>query len=280
MTNCTVDGCKNQVDKPGHDLCHKHWILNRDGKLTKCTKCGRLKDDDKPLCLECWRTKNVRSSDHGLTATVIGERNGLKADRVNTVFSELGWIMRGPANKGWISLPQGNKQGAANKEHPQSGAPFVVWPESILENSNFKNAILALKGDLSKPEELAKNKSEDLGFRQKFPAEFRATDGHMVRSRAEVIIDNWLYVNGLVHAYERQVPIQEDLYCDFYLPSGRVYIEYWGMEKDPAYAARMAAKKMLYASNSLRLIELGDADIQHLDDVLPKKLLAFEISVT
>jgi hypothetical protein len=48
----------------------------------------------------------------------------------------------------------------------------------------------------------------------------------MVRSRAEVLIDNWLYMQGIVHAYERRLPIEEECYCDFYLPKG-VYIEFW-----------------------------------------------------
>ena len=31
----------------------------------------------------------------------------------------------------------------------------------------------------------------DQGFRERFPAQHRTTDGHLVRSRAEVLIDNW-----------------------------------------------------------------------------------------
>ena len=54
-----------------------------------------------------------------------------------------------------------------------------------------------------------------------------------------MLIDNWLYMQQIAHAYERKLPVEEDVYCDFYLPAGKAYIEYWGMEKDPAYAARM-----------------------------------------
>lgn len=42
-----------------------------------------------------------------------------------------------------------------------------------------------------------------------------------------------MYDYGLVHAYEKKVPIEEELYTDFYLPNGKVYIEYWGLENDP-----------------------------------------------
>jgi hypothetical protein len=115
-------------------------------------------------------------------------------------------------------------------------------------------------------------------FRSKFPATLRTQDGHMVRSRAEVLIDNWLYMQGLVHAYERRLPIEEECYCDFYLPGGKgVYIEFWGMESDPKYRDRMAVKQAIYAKHGLRLIELGDAEIERLDDVLPRMLLRFGI---
>ncbi len=100
----------------------------------------------------------------------------------------------------------------------------------------------------------------------------------MVRSRAEVLIDNWLYMQGLVHAYERRLPIEEECYCDFYLPGGKgVYIEFWGRESDPKYRERKTVKQAIYAKHGLRLIELGDAEIERLDDVLPRYLLRFGI---
>jgi hypothetical protein len=45
------------------------------------------------------------------------------------------------------------------------------------------------------------------GVRKKFPDKHRSTDGHLVRSKAEVLIDNWLYMAGIVQAYERRLPI-------------------------------------------------------------------------
>ena len=81
-------------------------------------------------------------------------------------------------------------------------------------------------------------------------------------------------MQGLVHAYERRLPIEEGCYCDFNLPSGKgVYIEFWGRESDPKYRERMAVKQAIYAKHELRLIELGDAEIERLNDVLPRMLL-------
>lgn len=39
-------------------------------------------------------------------------------------------------------------------------------------------------------------------------------------------------------AYEKRVPIKEDIYCDFYIPKGKIYIEFWGLKDDEAYLER------------------------------------------
>lgn len=111
-------------------------------------------------------------------------------------------------------------------------------------------------------------------FRERFPTLLLTEDGHKVRSRGEVIIDNWLYHQGIVHAYERRVPIEEELYCDFYIPMGQCYIEYWGLEEE-TYKERKKEKMRLYSYYSKKLISLYDADINNVDDVMPIKLLKF-----
>lgn len=45
-------------------------------------------------------------------------------------------------------------------------------------------------------------------------------------------------MSEIVHAYERKLPIEEEVYCDFYLPNGKVYIEFWGLESDERYIQR------------------------------------------
>jgi len=113
---------------------------------------------------------------------------------------------------------------------------------------------------------------EEKNFRDKFPPAYRTEDGHKVRSKAEQIIDNWLYHKGIVHAYERLVPIpQEVLYCDFFIPEGKIWIEYWGLQ-DKEYLKRKELKKELYEKYDKNLLELTDKDIANLDDILPKKL--------
>lgn len=208
-----------------------------------------------------------------VTATQLGKTFSLSANKMNFVLSELGWLER--ALKGWKATAQGLRIGGVQKEDFKSGIPYVAWPEAVLTNPSLVNTIEELQGEGGTKPPLKPSSSCE--FRSKCEAHHRATDGHYVRSRAEMLIDNWLYMAEIIHAYERHLPIEEELYCDFYLPTGKVYIEFWGMEDDPSYAARKQQKQQLYTKYGFNLIELNDDDILNLDDVLPKRLLKFGI---
>jgi len=104
--------------------------------------------------------------------------------------------------------------------------------------------------------------------------QYRCDDGHLVKSKSEKAIDDWLYRNKILHAYERKVPIQEGLLTDFYLPELDVWIEHWGYNDDQ-YNARRKEKTLLYTKYKLKLIQLTEEDSTHLDDVLPSALIKF-----
>src|SRR5689334_9843086 len=94
---------------------------------------------------------------------------------------------------------------------------------------------------------------------ERFPATFKAIDGHYVRSEAEQTIDDFLFRNGVLHAYEKRLPGEKCVYCGFYIPPGNnrqpVYIEYWGLENDQ-YRARKRSKLEVYRREQLQLIEI------------------------
>jgi len=217
-----------------------------------------------------------------VTPTRIGDEFGFSAIKINQMLSELGWIEKGV--KGWKVTEQGKKLGGIQREHFRSGVPFVVWPAALLSNRNLLLSAAEVSGQQGSQEaplgaevQAAPTKPSESGFREKFEAKHRATDGHFVRSKAEMLIDNWLYMAEIVHAYERKLPVEEDVYCDFYIPTGKVYIEYWGLEDDPRYRERKERKLALYQRYGFRLIELRDSDVQNLDDVLPRLLLRFGV---
>lgn len=209
-----------------------------------------------------------------LSSTEIGKHFNFSANKVNSIISELGWIEKGI--KGWVLTESGKRQGGIQEKHHRSGVPYVKWPSSLLGSTVLGNSIDSLTGDgiEQKPIEKA---TDDIGFREKFPAKHRTTDGHYVRSKAEMLIDNFLYMLEIPHAYERRLPIEEEIYCDFYIPTGKVYIEYWGFENEPKYLTRKKAKQEIYKKYNFNLIELNEKEVQNLDDYLPRLLLEFGI---
>lgn len=216
-----------------------------------------------------------------VNATTVGEEFNLSSQRINLVFLEIGWIEKGI--KGWLITSLGKKVGGIQFDHT-SGGTYVMWPKEILKNKSLLRSINnkgSHKIEIKKVHPVESSNSDD--FRTKFPANYRTKDGHQVRSRAEVVIDNALYDYGLAHAYERKLPIEEDVYSDFYIPSKNggkaVYIEFWGLENDPKYSARKKVKKEIYSKYDLNLIELADKHIENLDDHLPKMLLKYGIKV-
>ena len=86
--------------------------------------------------------------------------------------------------------------------------------------------------------------------------QYRASDGHMVRSRAELVIDNWLYTKRIFHEYEKYLPVSERVLTDFYIPEHDIYIEFWGLENDEKYLARKEEKLRIYQKYQFKLIEL------------------------
>lgn len=80
-----------------------------------------------------------------------------------------------------------------------------MFTESLVQNNLIKQEIEKISAE---------------SFRTKYEATFRAQDGHMVRSRSELLIDNYLYQYGIIHAYEKQIALDDgEMYCDFYIPT-------------------------------------------------------------
>jgi len=113
----------------------------------------------------------------------------------------------------------------------------------------------------------------------KHSSDFRTDDGHVVRTESRAIVDNWLHSKGLVHEYNRKVPIQEQLWCAFHLPDAGLHIEVWDSHPEPEYARWKEAKIALYRKYDLPFLVIENADLDRLDDVLPQKLLEHGITV-
>ena len=258
-----------------------NWDLTANGKL----KGGFYRDYDKYKKYIVW-PKSIKEelvdyhSGTGkdlITSTIIGKHFEMSAPKINSILSELGLIEK--SIKGHKITNLGKRLGGIHSQHKTTGASYVRWPESIKDNKIIISSINEVKGNIPTfIQETSNNiNAGEIEFREKFKPTFRATDGHMVRSKSEMLIDNELYRFELAHAYERKLPIEEDVYCDFYIPTGKVYIEYWGYDEDSKYISRKEEKLKIYKKYDFRLIQLTEKEVQNLDDNLPRLLLGFGI---
>lgn len=263
------------------------WILTAQGKQNG----GQTRTNPKYGEYIVW-PKNIEFADDTqneghklLNATTIGKNFNVSSQRFNLLLNELGWIEKTVA--GWRITKVGKANGGRQFELQTTGGTYVLWPEHILTNKDIIGLFEETPTKTDTPLNIAKSESETVNdFRKTYKAEYRTKDGHYVRSKAEMAIDDSLYLWGIPHAYEKKVPnTDENVFSDFHIPSGKgrpkaVYIEYWGMENDEKYNKRKEKKIDIYNSLGLNLIQLNDADIKNLEDTLQKYLRQHDISVS
>lgn len=115
---------------------------------------------------------------------------------------------------------------------------------------------------------------------------YKCKDGHIVKSKSEREIDNYLFDHNIPHAYEKVVSIdgesKHDLHPDFCLPNylgkGKdVYIEHWGFNSDNRdYYKSKKYKIAKYRELKLTIISTNEADMNDPEAALNRKLNNFE----
>lgn len=207
-----------------------------------------------------------------LSATQLGDKLNLNPKRINQLLSELGWINK--SETGWNVTATGVRAGGQQRIDKESQHSFVVWHEVVLKNKRLKQSVVEFLGQDAESHSTDKSFSS---FRQKFEAKHRTLDGHYVRSKGELLIDNWLYLAGVVHAYERQLPIEQDVTSDFYLPTGKVYLQFWGSDHGEISQDDRETIRSVYEQHQFNLIEVDASELERLDEVLPQRLRQFGI---
>lgn len=104
-------------------------------------------------------------------------------------------------------------------------------------------------------------------------------DGHIVKSKSERDIDNYLFEHKIAHAYEKALPINGEIFKpDFYLKDLDVYIEHWGYdETNKEYTARKEYKLPKYREKGITLIcTYENTDMQDVETSLQIKLESYE----
>ncbi|WP_172199258.1 helicase IV [Campylobacter sp. RM16188] len=108
---------------------------------------------------------------------------------------------------------------------------------------------------------------------------YKSDIGDMVKSRAELIIANWLFYRGVKFIYEKKPNANQRVISDFYLVDYDVYIEFWGLET-PAYLKRKKKKIKIYKKNCLKLIEMNDDSLRDLNQFFAKEFAKFKIRLS
>jgi len=302
MEYISTTALANELDIKSNDLFDKlktlgwlerkndKWILTdlgkqNGGQTRVSTKFGEYVVWPENILLDSGQEKGKQKF---LSVKAIAPHFSISAIRLNLLLNELGWIEKTVA--GWGLTKLGKSLGGRQFEHETSGGSYVLWPDTVLQNKDLLEQFQETPKEKSVSKEANPiiNKSDTNtvdDFRKKYPAEYRTKDGHYVRSKAELTIDDSLYLWGIAHAYEKKLPnTTENVYSDFHIPSGNgrpkaVYIEYWGMENDEKYNQRKNKKIEIYNELGLSLIQLNDADIKNIEDSLQKYLLQHGIKV-
>ena len=118
---------------------------------------------------------------------------------------------------------------------------------------------------------------------ENYEGRFKCKDGHVVKSKSEREIDNYLFEHGIPHAYEKNLPygatekevLQPDFYLPNYLGSNRhVYIEHWGYnENNIQYIKTKKFKLPIYEKLAITLIcTYEKTDTADIEAVLDRKL--------
>ena len=118
---------------------------------------------------------------------------------------------------------------------------------------------------------------------ESYEGRYTCKDGHIVKSKSEREIDNYLFENEIPHAYEKELSFgaseKDILHPDFYLPNylgkgKHVYIEHWGYEENNIqYTQTKKFKLPIYKKLGITLVcTYEKTDTKDIESTLDRKL--------
>jgi hypothetical protein len=198
----------------------------------------------------------------------------LHARQINRALAELG--LQHHSLLGWELTPLGRTLGGQQEESANSGAFYVTWPHEIIDHPVIHRELTRQSDQIQPPEPVGTESEPDL-----FASAARSSvscdgiDGHRLQTTLETRVCNWLYLAQLAHAYQRPLPTEELVCADFYVPEGSVYIDCWDEDIPAQELSGKLHRRELYRDFKLRHLEINARDVDQLDEVLGRGLLAF-----
>ena len=194
-----------------------------------------------------------------LSATHIGHKVDLPARLINLLLAERGWIKK--HIRGWLLTLRGKTIGGEQHTSEQSGIPFVTWPETLLDNSQFLASVAQIKGDA-------------------FSLSKKTISGSVAENKTSFILENWLYMAGVHHGNSYVLSTaNESVTADFFLPEFQLAIDIWGAEDNAAALSEKLIKQEFYKNYGYDFIEVREETILQVDVFLAKQLFQFGLAV-
>lgn len=117
-------------------------------------------------------------------------------------------------------------------------------------------------------------KGRELLNRLKFERVVTTLSGLKVRTRSEKRIADFLYKEGIVFEYEKELMFAGRKYIpDFYLSKMNLYIEFFGWSHIPNYQNKVEEKMRVYKENDIDCIYLFHKGSKNLEEILEKELM-------
>lgn len=226
-----------------YPLCIKHLKEKADGKVIKCTECNTWHEVDKPC--RCQKTEPATHEKNEVATTTTEEENKI------------------------ITINEKNKSKCITCGRSTDGLLFCGGCYQKYKNKEL----------LFKITECSNVELLDADYESKITCK----DGHIVKSKSEYMIDDYLYSHGIIHAYEKTLPygpnpkdiLEPDFYLPNYLGQGKhVYIEHWGYnENNIKYTKTKKFKLPIYEKLGITLICTHETiDTNDIEAALDRKL--------
>ena len=250
--NCVVCGKPSGM----YPLCKEHLQMKAEGRIVKCDKCGTWHYAEQP-CSGCEINTRIPPDFRP------------KKPKATFVIEDLVDI-------------DGNE--TENDKSSSSIKCLICGEDSDGKHFckscyyKYKDKVLYLQ--VKKCTEFTKLDAE-------YQSDFTCDDGHLVKSPYEKIIDDWLFKEGINHAYETTLNVDKDhdIHPDFYIPEYNgikdIYIEFWGYDEDNIkYTETKNYKKSIYPKiceeENITVLYLTKPDLNNASATLKKKLKYLE----